>query len=239
MLLPNEFLNTVCQLQNTSNIPIGSGKVVELAQDHMIITATSSNFPPLSFLSFVKVILNHPKAGYCVCVANVSQSDERAIRLSSIIILTTDEKRGYFRVSFDMPSHIYHVPHMNLHDLSNPEDSEEMLIRDDTTPLTSAPHDIVPIDVVIKDLSLSGVLFECGEYLQIGQRVIIEIDVKSSVEFFLVVVKRRFKNELEEKSKFQYGCAINEKNSRKIDALCRLILDRQAELIQKVKRKDI
>lgn len=237
MLLPSGYLNTSCQLQSTNNNILGTGRIVELEIDHMIIESTAdAEFPPIAFLSFVKVILNSPSIGTHVCITNVSESTPDRLRLSNIIILTSSERRGYYRVRYNVETDIFTVPNMQLSELTNPNDEEEILISNDSAVITQQPYNIQPIHVLIHDISLSGILFETSAYLQIGQRVIIELVHRGESEFYLAMVKRRFKNEMDDAANFQYGCVFNEKNVKKTDKLCRLVMDQQAKLIQRAKR---
>ncbi len=224
VLLSKEYLNTTCHIHAPNNMMIGIGKINVIKDNYIIVTNTSEGFPPLRFLSYVKVTLNNPIAGYKVILASVSDSESTALRLGNLNLLTDDEKRGYFRVHTTIPTKIF---------LSN--SSLEVEKQNVASQTNSADNSIPFIDVTIKDMSLGGVMIESDAFLQLGQKLVVEIIVRNKPEFLLLSVKRRNRDESDENSLFQYGCNFIEKSNKKLDELCRLILEIQSQIIQKIK----
>lgn len=222
MILAKEYLNTACQICATNNVMIGSGRITEVEDNHIIIKSATEEFPVLNFLSYVKVTVNHPSAGYKVILATVTESDVKSMRLSSLFLLTGSEKRGYFRVHISMATRLFYRDAATTKTLGDASSD----VADSSIPSVS---------VVIKDLSLSGVLFECTQFLQVGQVAVVEIELAKKAEPFLISVKRRINDPYANEKLYQYGCIFNEKNPKKMDELCRLILKLQAQIIHKTK----
>lgn len=223
MILPKEYLNVICQICTTNNTIVGTGRITEVEDNHIIISNTSDVFPMLKFLTYVKITCNHPTAGYKVILATVTDSSLKAMRLSSLFLLTGSEKRGYFRVHVKMETKLFY------------RTSAERKALGDATSENVDDGSIPSIDVVIRDMSLSGVLFDAKEFLQVGQVAVIGIEINKKSEPFLISVKRRFSESNDKDPLYQYGCVFNEKNSKKMDELCRIILKLQADGIRKAK----
>ncbi|MFZ2538587.1 MAG: PilZ domain-containing protein [Oscillospiraceae bacterium] len=224
IIVSKEYLNTTCHIHAPNNMMIGMGKIIVIEDNYIVVSNTSEGFPPLRFLSYVKLTFNSPAAGYKVILASVSDSQNTAIRLGNLNLLTDDEKRGYFRVHITTPTKIFlcgsslEVEKQNVSSQANPE------------------NEAIPfIDVTIKDMSLGGILIESDAFLQLGQRVVVEIVTRKKSEFLLLSVKRRYRDECDENSLYQYGCNFIEKSNKKLDELCRLILEVQSQVIQKIK----
>lgn len=247
MVLQNEYLNSLCQVQSPTNQMLCVGKIISIGENYVILGRTTEGLPPLRFLSFVKMTLKHPRAGYKVLLASVTESTEDTLRLSSMITLTADERRGYFRVRTDMPTKIYLC--------ENPQailDREEDLIQSRMRKQEPKSKPIPEMNATIRDLSLGGLLLECSDFLRLGQRVVVEIEMKRGVEYFLISIKRRLDDDERSRLKtllpsdsdnslwnsklYQYGCMFHEKSNIKMDELCRMILEMQAALIQKMKK---
>lgn len=224
VVLSKEYLNTTCQIHAPNNMMIGVGKVTTIGENYIVLSNTSEGFPTLRFLSFVKITMKHPHAGYKVILASVSESENFQIRLGNLNLLTDDEKRGYFRIHIKMPTRIF---------LSGSSTDVEQELN---APDSDSQSEPIPFfDVMVKDMSLGGTLIESDAFLQIGQKIVVEIVTPRLAQLFLVTIRRRYRDELEENAPYQYGCVLTEKNNKKLDELCRFILETQSQIIHKVK----
>ncbi|MEG0692383.1 MAG: PilZ domain-containing protein [Oscillospiraceae bacterium] len=225
VILSKEYLYTTCHIHAPNNMMIGFGKISAVADDHIIISNTAEGFPILRFLSYVKITLLNSVAGYKVILASVSESNSSSIRLGNLNLLTDDEKRGYFRVHVSTPAKIFLST--SSHEVEKQHSSSQ---TDLTDPIPS-------IDVTIKDMSLGGTLVESDTFLQLGQKVVIEIITSKKSEYLLMMVKRRNRDEFDETAPYQYGCTFIEKSNKKLDQLCRHIIEIESQIIQRVKNK--
>lgn len=243
MVIEKEFQESLCQLQSPTNKLICVGKLAIIGENYIVLSKSSpEDFPPIKFLSFVKLTLKHKTGGYKVILASVTEANATSIRLSSMILLTNDERRGYFRLDMDEPTILYLTDQIqSIIDMHNDLIKENKTLEEVEKPLVHYIH------VTIKNISLSGLLLQSDTFLQIGQRVYIEIMTKTGLELFAITVRRRVgPNETvsdimelagsQRTTAVQYGCVINEKSVKKMDKLCRTILETQAAMIQKVKK---
>lgn len=222
MLLNKEYLNSTCQMQSSTNVILGIAKISSIGENFIILTSDKEDLPPFSFLSFVKLTLKHPTAGYKVIMGSVSESTPDQMRVSSLVLLTSREQRGYFRLHQVTTTTLYLCQEVAQASMAK------------SGYLGNSVPAVETVASVIKDISLSGILLHSPVYLQIGQRVVVELETKSKSELFQISVRRR--TEVEDGVGYDYGCMIHETNNAKMDELCRLILEKQTFIIQKLKR---
>lgn len=222
MLLPKPFLNVEAVLQSPSNKMICVAKITKIENDLVVLRRVNLELPLIRFMSYVKVTIKHATAGYKVILAQVNFSSPDEVHICKLSLLANDEKRGYFRVDMDAPTHVYFS-----HDMEK--------IRDQKYDKSS--NIVRNCFGVVKNISLSGILLECEEVIEIGENLSVEIKTRRGLELFPISIKRRILPSDEDHRQFyECGCSFEEANDTKMDNLCSAILDRQAELIQKMKR---
>lgn len=222
MLLPKPFLEVEAVVQSPSNKMICVAKISDIQQDFVTLQSIKQDLPLIRFMTFVKITIKHPTAGYKVILAQVNFSAPHEMHICKLSLLANDEKRGYFRVDMDAPTHIYFTDDMEL-------------IRDQK--FNKKANLVRNCFGVIKNISLSGILLECGEVIEIGEMLTVEIRTKRGVELFPISTRRRILPSDEDHRQFyECGCSFEEANDTKMDNLCSAILDKQSELIQKMKR---
>lgn len=222
MLLEKEYLNSVCQMHSSTNSMLGTAKISQIGENFIVLTSDKEDLPPFNFLTFIKLTLKHPKAGYKVILGSVSESTPDRTRVSSLVMLTNDERRGYFRLH-----------QVTLTDLYLCQDVALAAAVKGGYLGPNQPH-VEKVSGVIKNISLSGILLNSTTYLQIGQRVVVELETKKGIDLFQISIRRRIEDF--EVGGYDYGCVIHETNNTKMDDLFRFILEKQALIIQKLKR---
>lgn len=222
MLLPKPFLNVDAVVQSPSNKMICLARISKIENDLIVLRANNLPLPLVRFMSFVKLTIKHPTAGYKVILAQINFSSAAEIHACKLSLLADDEKRGYFRVDMDAPTHIYFTDDIDL-------------IREQK--FNKKANLVRNCFGVIKNISLSGILLECEDVIEIGEVLTVEIRTRRGVELFPISIKRRIlPSEEDHRQFYECGCSFEEANDTKMDNLCSAILEKQSEIIQKMKR---
>lgn len=131
--LPAEYEGSICEIKTLDNALISTAVMGAINEGHIVMHSKKGKLPLVGYGQSVKVNIFNTRQGFMAIVGNVYTSSHKEMRLIEISNLTNQERRKFFRVDLDMLAKIQII---------SPESEERTF------------------DVIIKDLSLSGMRFQ-------------------------------------------------------------------------------
>ncbi|MGN0605712.1 MAG: PilZ domain-containing protein [Oscillospiraceae bacterium] len=212
MILPSNYVDSLCEVKNMTNHIIARGKIVEIDDESIKIADKDGNMNLVSYNVEVKVNIFNRKHGFRVIIGKVLTSTPNEMKITDIISLVESERRNFFRVDICNPTNMYVA---------------DTFIEAKVTE---------PDEVVINDISLSGLRIETKKELKMDTVVWIEMQIKNRVYFWQCKIMRiTFFKEL---GVYHYGCQFvvdDDESSKGNDALCSYIFQKQREQINNKK----
>lgn len=204
----SEYFDSLCEIKSFDNkIIISRGKITETEGNTLKVTDRSGGIVPLSFNTQVKINVFNSKTGFCVLVGNVLTSTESEVKITDVISLVEHERRQFFRVDLKTHTNAY---------IAN------TLVEANVAE---------PMDIVVTDLSLSGVRIETKTELKIGSTIWIEFNnIRNKNYLWQCSVVRIV--EYEQLDVFHYGCQFIFEDSKENDVLCSYLFQKQREQLK-------
>jgi hypothetical protein len=200
----SEYIGSLCEIKSLDNqFIISRGKITEAEGNILKVADKSGNIEPVSFNTQVKVNVFNSKTGFCVLIGNILTSTENEVKITDVISLVEHERRQFFRV--DLKTHTNAYVANTLVEANVAE----------------------PMDIVITDLSISGVRIETRSELKIGSTIWIEFNIKNKNYLWQCSVIRIV--EYDRLDVFHYGCQFIFEDSKENDILCSYLFQKQRE----------
>lgn len=208
--IPENYLNSVCEIKAMNNKPLASGTISVITADYIQIQFKEDDMILLPPNTVVKVSILNAKLGFRVVVGKVYVGNRDFIRIVEIITLVDFEKRDFFRIAINEYTVFY----------------DEII-----TPEETYYSKAIPTKVLISNISLSGIYFFCPKRLGLGEKIYVVIDLSSGRSIFPCIV-RRIEEDTEEDI-YGYGCEFVDHNQRQSDNLYRYIFEKQLSFLKK------
>lgn len=208
LTLSKEHLGSACELKTRQNHFLCRGRIIEIAVSHIKLDNEREALPILALDTEVKLNIFAQKEKYLSLMGKVYISTPQFMIIREPRPLTESEKRAYYRVNVEMKCEIDPVP------LDTDEMAEEK--------------------VLLKNISLGGLLMGSGQTLKTGQIFVAKLELPKGMIEIACVVRR-----LESKDRLLnwYGCQFLESDARKQDMIWHYILLLQQEEIRLQKEK--
>lgn len=187
-------------LQNNNNM-MGTG-AVSLITDKKIVIKNKGQSPlPALPNDILKLNVFSPKKGFKVWECRCVSSDINELIVVNVVLLTEGNKRTFFRVKTDIRAKLEVV-----------DEERSMMILD--------PMNLI---VTVLDISIGGLMFETDQVFELGDQVLINLELYRELTKLECVVVRAVKRN----GCYEYGCKFFDYSLRQGDMLAKFVVDHQ------------
>lgn len=204
--VPIEYEDSVCEIKTMDNELIATGTISKISEKYIILKSKQKNLPFVDYGDYIKINVFNTKEGFRVIVGNVYTSTSSELSIVNMVSLVDHERRNFFRVDLEMSVNIKVIP---------PESKESR-----------------NIDVIIKDMSLSGMRFRSKEYIAEGTIITVRLALSKNKTFPLEYKVVRIINE-DAYNNIQYGCMLTSDDNERTDSLCAFLFQKQREFLNR------
>lgn len=209
--ISEQYLLSPCEVRSMENTPILVGYIGAFTRDGIQISPKEDRMPLIHCNTTVKVSVMNSTLGFRILIGRVYLSTESFLRVVDLQNVMDYEKRNFFRVRVSISTEAFPVPPVTeTRDISHPTSQ--------------------PVQIGIRDVSLSGMLFISSASLEIGDQLIVKLDLSGTVVSLLCKIVRKFPVELGTQD--GYGCEFLDTTGKQFDLLCKYLFDCQREQIQ-------
>lgn len=209
--ISEQYLLSPCEVRSMENAPILMGYISKLEDGEVRIASKEERLPLLHCNTTVKVSVMNNTLGFKVLIGRVYLSTNEFLRVVDVQNAMEYEKRNFFRVKVGVDTKAFPVPPVT---------------ETSAVPLPMRE----PIKITIRDISLSGLFFISSCDMDIGDQLIVNLDLYGTVVSLLCKVMRKIPVDLGTQD--GYGCEFLDNSGRQFDLLCRYLFDCQREQIQ-------
>ena len=208
--IPEEYKDSICEIRTIENEMIATGIIKEITPEYIEIANKNTILSLIRFGTQIKINIFNYRKGIRVIQANVYTSSLEAIKAVDVVTLLDSERRNFFRLDIKLPAEIIMM--------AKPEDDP-----------TAKPKEIT-IPIVIKNISLGGIMFTSGHEFVKGQNFTVRMELQREICHFKSTVTRitKLKN-----GKTTYGCRFTDGKEAESSSLCGYIFQKQKEQIHK------
>ena len=205
--ISEQYLYSMCEIKTLSNKLITTGFLGDILHGAVQISNNTDTLPILHCNTPVKINIYNNTLGFKVLIGKVFLSTSDMMQITNIQSLADFERRNYFRLKVEISTQAYLIE-------ENVPDMEHAL------------------DVIVTDLSLSGIFIATPEHFEAGQKFVTTLPLYDMSVPFRCQVQRE---QLVDYSHNGYGCAFLDSSNRQFDLLCNYIFDKQREQIKMAK----
>ena len=206
--IPEEYTGSLCEIKTMENALIATGRIKEISEKYIKIANKDRDMQIVDFGTLLKINVFNTKLGFRVLVGNVYTSSRFELSIVSIVSLVYCERRNFFRVDMSLDSKVVYTKNANS--------------RTDGD-----------IDIVIKDMSLSGLRFVSKYSFQVGMLVMVEAKLSRKKDTSILCKIVRIINEEDSEGYINYGCEIihGTGDNDDTDTLCSFLFQKQREFL--------
>lgn len=209
--ISEQYLLSPCEIRSMENAPILMGYISKFVNDGIQIESKEDCLPLIHCNSTVKISVLNSTLGFKVLIGRVYLSTGEFIRIVDVQNAMDYEKRQFFRVKVTVNTTAFPV-----------------------APAENGSISENPIKVHIRDISLSGLFFVSDFNLDIGDKLIVSMNLYDTAVSLLCKVIRKFPVEMGTAD--GYGCEFLDNTGKQFDLLCKYLFDCQREQIQLMKQ---
>lgn len=213
--ISEKYLQSPCEVRSMENTPILMGYLSEFVEDGIQISSKEDHLPLIHCNSTVKISVMNNTLGFKILIGRVYLSTDDFLRVVDVQTAMDYEKRNFFRVKVSVDTEAFPVPAVAETD-------------DVSLPMRE------PIRIRIRDISLSGIFFISSCSMDIGDQLIVNMELYGTVVSLLCKIMRKIPVELGTED--GYGCEFLDNSGKQFDLLCRYLFDCQREQIQTMKQ---
>ena len=199
---------TACKIYSYTSNLICIGKIDSIENDFINVSKTKYNFPIYPRGSSVAIVSQH-NTDHVIYKASVSTSSASSLVLNDIAVLTSQNRRNFFRVNVNI----------------------------DTYCTVQSSYDQLTLPIFIHNISCSGLLLETSETLEIDSILNIEIPIDNKKSFKLNVKVLRIVN-MDSDETFYFGCEFIDNTNKSIDLLYSQVLKYEQQMISLLLKQD-
>lgn len=192
-----------CKIYSNSTNLICVGIIESIENDFISVSKTKYNFPIYAENSEIALVME-VSSKHEIYKATVAKSNKANIILRDITVLTSDNRRKFFRVNVNINT-------IGVINRENDDDDETLLI-------------------FVHNISCSGILIETSESLEFDSMIRIEIPISVGPPISLnVQILRLVPND--NPKAYYYGCEFIDNKDKAIDVLYKQILKFEQQMI--------
>lgn len=198
-VLTDEYRNSVCEIKSMRNDLLTTGRIYSINEDEIeFVHPEDDKMPLLPYNTPVKIGVFNSRHGFRMLAGTVFISTDLFLRVSNLKTLQDFERRGFFRTSVHLESRAY--------PMVVDKEGEE-----------AVQEEVRPYQIIIEDISLSGLQISCEERKEIGDALAVEVQIFKKKMMFHCRIMRQAK---ESDHRHYYGCSFFDQTERQIDDLC-------------------
>lgn len=198
-VLTDEYKNSVCEIKSMRNDLLTTGRIYSINEDDIeFVHPEDDKMPLLPYNTPVKIGVFNSRHGFRMLAGTVFISTDLFLRVSNMKTLQDFERRGFFRTSVKLESRAY--------PMATTKEGKE-----------TVQEEVRPYQIIIEDISLSGLQLSCSEELEIGDALAVEVQIFKKKMMFHCRIMRQAK---ESDAFHYYGCSFFDQTERQIDDLC-------------------
>ena len=212
--IPEEYTGSLCEIKTKENSLISTGRIKEISEKYIKIANKDKDMQIVDYGTLIKINVFNTKLGFRVLVGNVYTSSRSELSIVSIISLVECERRNFFRVDMSM-------------------NSKALFKEDESSDKTDET------DIIIKDMSLSGIRFISKYSFKTGTPIVIEANLSNKKDISIHCRIVRIINEKDSEGYTNYGCEIihSTGDDDDTDILCSFLFQKQREFLSGNKSK--
>lgn len=215
--LPKEYLQSPCELLSMDNIPILSGYLSSISDGEVQISDRLGELPLVHCNTRVKLNVVHRTLSFRSLVGIVFLSTNNMIRVVEVQNAANGERRDFFRVKLSLQ--LAALP----------------LRGGDAGEGAAKSPSAQPFVIAVKNLSLSGLLFDSGRKFKIGDRLTVFLDLYGErLELPCEVVRK-----LPPPDSSCCGCEFLEPSETQLNLLCKYLFEVQREQIRLMRNRGV
>lgn len=198
------YEGSVCEIKSMDNELIAIGRIKEVTPKYIKINSDKIELQIIDYGTPIKINVFNAKIGFRVLVGSIYTSTPMEMSVDSVYNLVEKERRSFFRVNVNMPSTIIY---------------------------SKSPTDEFPTEanVVIMDMSLSGLKFKTKCEFEVNSVFAVELDLNNRKKS---VFQCRILREIETREDVNYyGCEFIYSKSEDADILCSYLFKKQREFL--------
>lgn len=208
--ISEQYLNSPCEVRTMENSPLLMGYIGRFLNDGVEIISKNDRLPLIHCNTTVKVNVMNNTLGFKILIGHVYLSTVEFIRVVDLQSAMDFEKRNFFRVRVNIPAKAFPVTQAN-------GSSQPVPIQQ-------------PLSAIVRDISLSGLLFLSDQKLELGNQLIVSLDLHGTGVSLLSKIVRECPGT--RSIRFGYGCEFLDNTGKQFDLLCKYLFDCQREQIQ-------
>jgi c-di-GMP-binding flagellar brake protein YcgR len=209
-IIPDIYLNSVCEIKSSNNVLLASGRIVEISDEYLKLDNKGDLITIIKYGTRIKINVFGGNKSFISLIGKVYISTIEFMQVSDVQILAEAENRSFFRIKTDLKGIVTY---------QETKDSEPKAL-----------------EVDVDNVSLCGLLFSTKHIFKEAEPISILLPLPNGSISFLCTIRRieAPKHELDEKRK--YGCEFDEATQQQIDKLWIYILNKQREEIRARKK---
>lgn len=205
--LPEEYMEAWCEIKTAENVLIGIGRVTKIEEKYIIIADKSKELPVVEPGTLMKINLFSPGKEIRVCIGNMYISSKSEISIVNVLSFVYSEKRNFLRMDTSIETTAsYRLNPRNLY----PDETE----------------------VIVKDMSLSGMRFESETVFPINTIVGVNLKLKGKKEYCIKCQVVRLIGTTNE-GFYNYGSKIIFEQDESSELFCSYMFEQEREFIKR------
>ncbi|MCI1954996.1 MAG: PilZ domain-containing protein [Oscillospiraceae bacterium] len=209
--ISEQYLLSPCEIRSMENAPILMGYLSRFLDDGIQISRKGESLPLIHCNSTVKVSILNSTLGFKVLIGKVYLSTKDFIRIVDVQNAMDYERRQFFRVKVDLDTKAFPVA---------PDENGGIPGK--------------PFRVRIRDISLSGLFLISDFSMELGDKLIVSLNLYDTAVSLLCKIIRKFPVELGTAD--GYGCEFLDNTGKQFNLLCKYLFDCQREQIALMKQ---
>lgn len=217
------YEGSACRIESEKNDLLATGMIYRIDDEGIdVIDSAGGKMMIIAYKTPVKISIFNSKLGFQLFRCFVFTSTQWSLRVTDISTLQDFERREFFRVSVRVKANLYTLTPGGL-----------LRIREEREEGEEAPPEDIPLEIMVENVSLNGLLFASTQ--------IFKMDDVFEVELVLFKNLMRFKCRVcrfgePDTRLYRYGCQFFENTQRTDDNLCKDLF--QLQRIELKKRRD-
>lgn len=210
--IAEEYESSLTEVKSMENDLLATGYIHRITSDYIELVNPDEQMYLIPYDTRVKLSIFNSKLGFQILAGKVYLSTAKLLRIVEISSLGGYEKRTYFRLNVNMPAMM-----CPFSEQAEEGDSE------------AQPE---PISITVENISLGGLSFRSDKYLQVGDKVIVDLELPTGPMSFHCEIRRA---NMRSDAPHSYGCRFFDCDDKQIDVLYKFIFQKQIAMLRKRK----
>ena len=213
-----DLMGALCEIRTQNNDLLMIGKIDEVEERYVQVSDKNPHFLYFSYGTRVNAQIYSTSDDFAYIEGNAYLTEDKCLRITDIIFITTEERRNFFRIEVNQPAKALGRDSSTF---------DEVLVNSRYTPWK---------DAFIENISLSGIRVRSEENLEKESYIMVQLPQINNRIFIYRIVRKNMPKDGEKQ--YSYGCElVNDRCNRHTDELCSYIFECQRNAMGKMKDK--